>query len=111
MKDAMLLVHELLCAILIYTVFCRAVRTDHTVRVDVRFSFFLLGVVACLGMPAPLIWGGIPNSFTLLLLAVITIVQMVTARHWSRGVPYGFYKPECAPKRRQCDSKGACHGH
>lgn len=111
MKDAMLLAHELLCAILIYSVFCRACRTDHTVRVDVRISFFLLGVVACLGMPAPLFWEFIPNLFTLMLLAVIAAIQVVTARHWAKGVPYVFYKPEHAPRRRRCDVKGTCHGH
>lgn len=106
MNNLMLIAHELLCLLLIYTVFCRAVRTDHTVRVDVRLSFFLLGVVACFGVPAPLIWGLIPNTFTLLLLAGVTIVQISTARHWVDGVPHVFYKPECAPRRRRSDDQG-----
>ena len=87
MNDALLLAHELLCAILIYTVFCRAVRTDHTVRVDVRLSFFILGVVACLGMPAPLIWGFIPNTFTLLLLDnFLCIFRVNYAPHLTKSV-------------------------
>ncbi|WP_207186263.1 hypothetical protein [Rhodocyclus purpureus] len=107
MRDAMILAHELLCVVLLYTVFCRAVRTDHTVRVDVRAAFCLLGAVACIGVPAPLIWDGVPSTFTLALLAVITVVQVVTARHWANGVPIGFYKPECT--RVHCNAKGSCN--
>lgn len=111
MKDAMLVAHELLCAILIFTVFCRAVRMDFTVRLDVRLAFFLLGAVACLGVPAPLVWGFQPNGFTLLLLAGISIVQIVTSRYWRKGVPLSFYRPEHMPRRRSTDREGEVHGH
>lgn len=108
--DFMILIHELLCAALFYSVFCRAVRSCGSVRADIRFAFFLLGIVSCAGMAAPLVWGLIPDPFGLALLAAITVVQLVTAHHWSAGVPDRFYKPGCAPrKRRACDTTGGCH--
>lgn len=111
MKDAMLIAHELLCLVLIFTVFCRAVRMDGTVRIDVRLAFFLLGAVACMGVPAPLVLGFYPNAFTLLLLGGIALVQIVTSRYWRRGVPLSFYRPDRMPRRRSSDRKGVIHGH
>lgn len=111
MKDAMLIAHELLCLILIGTVFCRAVRMDSTVRIDVRLAFFLLGAVACIGVPAPWVWGFHPNAFTLLLMTGIALVQIVTSRYWRAGVPLSFYRPDRLPRRRATDGKGVLHGH
>lgn len=108
--DTVLIIHELLCLALFYSVFCRAVHSCEKVRTDVRFAFFLLGIVACAGMAAPLTWHFIPDPFTLALLAAMTGVQLVTAHHWAAGVPDRFYKPGCAPRaRRSCDTiSGGC---
>lgn len=111
MKDAMLVAHELLCFVLIFTVFCRAVRMDNSVRIDVRLAFFLLGAVACIGVPAPWVWGFSPNMFTLFLLGGITLVQIVTSRYWRVGVPLSFYRPDRMPCRRATDREGEAHGH
>lgn len=104
MNDALLVIHEVLCLVLIYTVFCRFVRTDDTVRLDVRMTFFLLGAVACFGIPAPF-YGFIPNIFSTVLLFMIVMVQVVTSRYWRNGVPLSFYSPECMPCRRSTDIK------
>lgn len=110
-ESAMIVAHELLCAALFYSVFCRAVRTCERVRVLVRLSFFLLGVVACAGMAAPLVWGMVPTIFGLALLAAMTVVQLVTAYYWIAGVPDRFYKPGCAPsRRRSTDIQEVQHG-
>ena len=104
-------IHELLCVALLYSVFCRACKTCENVRSDVRLAFALLGWVACAGIAAPLVWGLVPDLFGLALLAAITVVQLVTAQHWEKGVPDKFYKTGHAPRaRRSCDSKGGC-GH
>jgi len=103
----MIVIHEALCAALFYSVFCRAVRSSELVRADVRFAFFLLGLVACVGMAAPLVWGLVPDLFGLAALAAMTVVQLVTAHHWSAGVPDRFYKPGCVPRcRRATDHRG-----
>lgn len=109
-NDFTLLLHELLCGALFWTVFCRCVRTDYRVRGDVRLAFVALGIVACIGMAAPLAWGVLPSAFTLLLLAAILAVQIVTSRYWCESVPDKFYKPGHAPKlRRSCEKSGGCH--
>lgn len=110
----MVILHELLCAALFYSVFCRAVRTCDRVRVLVRLAFFGLGVVACAGAAAPLVWGMVPTMFGLALLAAITAVQMVTAHYWAAGVPDRFYKPGCTPTNRRstdllCQKKEGRH--
>lgn len=107
--DAILVSHELLCLALLYSVFCRAEKSCDNVRADVRFAFFVLGMVACAGMVAPLAWGFIPDLFGLCLLAAMTVVQLVTAHHWKAGVPDRFYKPGCVPRaRRFGDVGGSC---
>ena len=98
---AAVLVHELLCAVLFYTVFCRAVRTTAHVKADIRLAFTCLGGVALMGMAAPIAWGHQPSGFDLALLASIVLVQVITARHWRDGVPEHFLQPQHKPRNRR----------
>jgi len=93
--------HEMLCAALFFTVFCRAVKTDSTIKADVRFAFFVLGIVSCMGMAAPLAWAYQPDLMDLALLAAVVLVQAVTAHHWQHEVPHQFVKSEFRRTRRR----------
>lgn len=106
---ALIISQEVLCAMLFYSVFCRAVRSCERVRTDIRLAFVCLGLVACAGMAAPLVWGLVTDLFGLALLAAITLVQLVTAHHWENGVPDRFLKPGCLPKNRRETDNGSCH--
>lgn len=106
-EHSILILHELLCAALFYSVFFRAVKSCEKVRADVRIAFVVLGVVACLGMAAPLVWGLVPDLFGLALLAAMTGVQLVTSHHWATGVPDRFYKQGCAPRHRRASDHTA----
>ena len=112
MNDALLILHEALSLALAYTVFCRSCRSDaDTVRLDIRVAFWLLGVVAVIGIPAPLVWPAIITAYSLALLAGVAAVQIITARYWHEGVPKPFCRPPgVSPGRRACD-KGGCCGH
>lgn len=105
---AHVIVHELLCIALFFTVFCRAVKTDQTVRTDVRFAFFILGIVSCMGMAAPLAWSHQPDLYQLALLAAVVLVQGVTAHHWQTEVPPQFVKSRyrVSQGRRASDRRG-----
>lgn len=108
--QCILVLHELLCAALFYSVFFRAVQSCEKVRTDVRLAFVALGLVASLGMAAPLVWGLVPDLFGLALLAAMTVVQLVNSHHWSAGVPDRFYKQGYAPRqRRASDHHGGRH--
>lgn len=96
-----LILHEALCITLFYTVFCRAVKTDNKVKTDVRFAFFVLGTVAIMGMVAPIAWAYRPGVFELSLLAAVAMVQIITAHHWSHGVPDRFIKRQYRGQRRR----------
>lgn len=104
--DMSMIAHEVLCAVLFYSVFRRAVKSCEKVRTDVRLAFFCLGLVSCIGMAAPLAWGFVPDAFCLALLAAIVAVQIVTSLHWSAGVPERFLKPEHAPRTRRATDRG-----
>lgn len=86
----MLALHEILSIALFYTCFCRAVKTTHKVRKDVLAAFWLLGVVSCIAMFSPLVFGWTPDAMSLALLASVLIVQVVTASHWRDGIPKDF---------------------
>lgn len=90
--DALLVLHELLCILLLWTCFCRATRTNRNTRKPVLVSFYLLSVAALWAMFAPII-GWTPDSVSLLLLAAITLVQTVTARFWQQSPPAAFQEP------------------
>jgi len=96
-----LFIHEVLCFALFFTVFCRAVKTDQTVRMDVRLAFFVLGIAACAGMVAPITWAHEPDTFQLFLLGAVVLVQAVTAHHWNEEVPPQFVKTEFRRTRRR----------
>ena len=94
----MIIAHEILCLMLFYSVFCRAVRMDKSTRVDIRIALQILGTVAAIGVAVPLHWSTWrPDWFTLAMLASITALQLVTAYHWTRGVPERFIKPPKGP--------------
>ena len=86
---ALLWLWELLAASLLYSVFCRLVKTRKTTRLDVRLSIMALGLAALLCIGAPL-YGWQPDSVTLVLLASMVQIQWVAARHWAHGVPDSF---------------------
>ena len=94
MNGGLLVLHEVLCLVVLWSVFCRAVQSTARVRVAIRASFVFLGLVASAGLVAPLAWGMHPGWFSMALLAAIALVQIVTAHYWRNGVPPRFYKPE-----------------
>jgi hypothetical protein len=111
MITTQVLVHEALCAALFVTVFCRAVKTDATVRADVRFAFFVLGIAACAGIVAPVAWAHQPNTYDLLLLGAVVLVQVITAHHWQHEVPPQFVKTQFRRTRgRRATDRGVPHG-
>jgi hypothetical protein len=99
MMFAALALHELLCAALFYSVFCRAVQTSAGVKLDVRLAFFALGAVALAGIVAPLALAFVPGGWPLALLSAIVLVQLITARHWRHGVPAVFLADPPACKK------------
>lgn len=89
--NALLIAHELACAALFFSVFCRMLKTSTRTRVPVRMAFWLLGTVAVAGMAWPVLGWPLPWFGVLLCLAIV-VVQSVTAYYWSRGVPRQFIK-------------------
>lgn len=108
---ASVVAHEVLCIALFYTVFCRSVSTSAKVKADVRFAFFVLGVVACMGMVAPVAWAYEPHPFALALLAAVVLVQIITAHHWSNGVPEQFVQTRYRARRRRATDFTDTGGH
>lgn len=94
------MVSEALCASLFYGCFVRAVRSssDH-VLFEVRVAFNLLATAALWGLASP-IFGHIPDTGDLLMLAAIAYTQHITTRHWEQDVPPRFLK---RPYRRRRD--------
>ena len=58
--------HEILCLIILWSVFCRSVQSSDRVRADVRTAFFLLGIVVTLPIP----FGNWLPAFALCIIGV-----------------------------------------
>lgn len=92
--------HVALCAAIFWSCFCRHQRSsEKTTRSDIRAVFTLLASASLALGAAP--WANAIDPaleayrvtwFELLLLCAVTAVQLVTARHWRRGVPTAFLK-------------------
>lgn len=94
---ALLILHEALCAVLLWSCFCRATRTNAETMLPVLASFYLLTVSALVATFAPLFMGWEPDAVSLLLLASIGLVQTVTARFWQQSPPAAFQKKSRDP--------------
>lgn len=104
----MIAAHELLCAALFWSVFCRAVRMTTNTRPSIRYALLVMGTVAAVGLAVPVHWTAWrPDWLYLAMLASITAVQLVTAYHWRDGVPARFVKPPAGPDRRTTDRRDA----
>lgn len=95
-----LIVWEVLCAALFYSAFCRLVKVDKTTRLDVRIAIFLLGLASLVGLGAPL-YGWAPDIVSLITIGAVVLMQAVTARHWSHGVPRQFVDSQYHPRERR----------
>ena len=88
-------IHVILCLALLYSQFCRAVKTDHTTRPSVLAAFYFLTVAVVVSLFAPLILPGWqPSPDSILFLLAVLIVQAVTAVHWRHGAPHAFKRTE-----------------
>lgn len=88
------LAHELACAVLLWTCFCRLVRTDENTKASVRFAFWFLSFAAIVSTASPYLgWGGLDWP-AVLMLSAAALVQVVTARHWRYGPPPAFQTKE-----------------
>lgn len=95
-----LVIWEVLCAALFWSVFCRSVRVDKTTKIDIRVVIFLVGLGALLGLGAPL-YGWEPDWVTLLIIGSIAAMQVVTAQHWGSAVPDQFVMSRFLPRERR----------
>ena len=85
------LIHVVLSLALLYSQFCRSVKTDCNTRPGILAAFYLLTGAAILSLFAPLVLPGWrPSLETIALLFAITVVQAVTSRFWRSGVPGSF---------------------
>jgi hypothetical protein len=94
MNLTLLILHELLCGVLLWSCFCRATRTNAQTSLPILLSFWLLSVAALFSTFAPLLISWAPDAVSLLLLASIALVQTVTARYWQKSPPAAFQRKE-----------------
>lgn len=90
-SDTLLIVWGVLCMCLLWSVFCRMVRSDSTTKLDVRLALLLVGMAAMAGLAAPA-YGWAPDWVVIGIVAAIVIMQGVMAHHWRDGVPPRFTK-------------------
>lgn len=92
----------LMAAGLMYSCFCRLVRTDDNTIREVRLAIWFEAVAAGMVMGAPVLpalvpeitWqvGTTPRWIWLALLIAATLVQLATSRYWRDGVPHDFQR-------------------
>lgn len=106
----------MLALLLMWTCFCRAIKTDPGTHREVRWAIWFEGVAAGLVFGAPLLplvmrpggnhwtptWAAwtTPYPVWLLLLLAVLLVQLVTAKYWASGqAPVHFQRPASAAAR------------
>ena len=101
----LLYLHELSCAVLLWGVFCRFARSDARVELLIRLVFWVLGVAACAGLVAPVVWAYQPHPVAVAMQMAFCLVQLVTAGYWVDGPPLHFLIETARPKRRASDRR------
>lgn len=89
----LLIIHEILCAVVVYTTFCRLSKTSHATRFSVRFAIWLMATTVATMLMAPVLWGWKADWLDVAMLLSLAIVQVATARQWRDGVPDALQKP------------------
>lgn len=87
--NKLLIVWEVLCLALVWSVFCRSTLVDITTRPEVKMALRLFGLAAVAGVGLPL-YGFVPSWEVVALPAIAVCVQALTARNWCYGVPRRF---------------------
>ena len=90
----MLVINEMLFMALLYSCFCRAVKTNRETKLSILVAFYLLSCAALFATFAPIVMAWRPDAVSLALLAATTLVQAVTAQHWRFGPPEHFQQPD-----------------
>ena len=84
-------IHVVLSLALLYSQFCRSVKTDSNTHAGILAALYLLTAAAVLSLFAPLVLPGWrPSLDTVALLFAITVVQAATSKFWRSGVPGSF---------------------
>lgn len=78
------------CGVLVYTGFCRLVRTDAGTLFCVRAVFWLLPAAALLSIGAVLAYGHTPGWTDALLVISMAAVQVASSLLWRDGVPADY---------------------
>lgn len=87
-------INTVLCAALVWTCFCRFVKTNHETIPSVRFGLFVLAVTSLACAVAPWSWGYRPEWPGLLLASGMLATQVATARFWAYGTPCQFKRTQ-----------------
>lgn len=99
----LLLLWEVTCLALFWSVFCRSVLVNKTTRLDIRLSLFAMGIASLVGIAAPL-YGWAPDWVVLVIVLAVVIMQGVMAKAWRHGVPRQFTQDIYQAKRRSGDT-------
>lgn len=99
-----LVVWELLCAALVWAVFCRMVFVDKTTKPEVRIVLRATGFAALIGAGAPL-YGWMPDGITLLVVGAVVSTEVVLSQYWKYGIPSHFIREMYRPHRRSGDAQ------
>jgi len=94
---------EMLCLVLLWSVFVRLVHVDTTTKTEVRMVLVLAGIASLVGIGAPL-YGWLPDGVMLFMFAVVVSMETILASPWKSGIPTQFIKDLHRPKRRAGDT-------
>lgn len=94
---------EMLCCVLLWSVFVRLVHVDTTTKTEVRMVLVAAGLASLVGIGAPL-YGWLPDGLTLLMFATVVSMETILASPWKSGIPAQFIKDMHRPKRRAGDA-------
>lgn len=75
---------------LVYSGFCRLVRTDVSTVLCIRVAFWMLTVAASISAAAVLVWGYAPGWPSTVLAASMAAVQLACSVLWQAGVPPAY---------------------
>jgi len=99
-----LLLWESLCAVLLWSVFCRLIHVDKTTKVSVRLVLVVAGLGALIGIGAPL-YGWLPDGPMLAVFGPMVVMEMIVSQNWRYGLPVQFIRDMYRPHRRFDDPR------
>lgn len=102
MNVLLMIVWELACMGLLWSMFCRLIHVDRSTKPEVRAALVITSLASLVGIAAPL-YNWVVDAITIIVVCPLVLLELILSKNWAHGIPAQFTKGFHHYKRRMGD--------